>query len=164
MPTSASDIFELAQHIQATRLNEAGRRSATSRAYYAAMHRTLEVFGKPASRGDHESTHKAVVRMVSETAKAPGPVRGEASRIAQQLDLLRRRRNDADYELAPDFDKAQCQDCFARAQRLLDLCHEAKTKLDQHMARVATVPKLASDEPEPPRPPSGPRPSLKRVK
>ena len=167
MPTQPPEILELAQHLRTTYLTEAGRRSAVSRAYYAAMHRTKAVFGLPVMEGDSESIHKAVIRAATETGKAPGPARQEASRIASELDLLRRRRAKADYDLELDFEKVECEDWVTRAQRLVDLCDEAKSKLDAHASKLASPPAVEAPAPSSPPgggAPMGPRPGLKRVK
>ncbi|HYE70813.1 MAG TPA: hypothetical protein VD932_04740, partial [Aquabacterium sp.] len=105
MPTSPPEILELAQFIRDRFLTEAGRRSAISRAYYAARHCTEAAFGTPAG-AEHETSHTALIRAVREMGKAPGPARGEAAVIAQFLDVLRRRRNTADYRLDEEVERA----------------------------------------------------------
>lgn len=159
MSTHPTDIFELAKFIFANRLNEAGRRSAVSRAYYAAWHSTKDIFGMPVDSEDGETTHKAVIRSAAARAKAPGPAREEAAKIASQLDVLRRLRNRADYKLEQEFEKNNCADCLERVTRVIELCEEAKAKLSSLAAKTSLLP---ADEKPPP--PSGPRPTLKRVK
>ena len=162
MPTRPPEILELAQYLRANYLNEAGRRSAVSRAYYAAMHHAAAIFGRPTATTDHESIHKAVIRAATERSRAPGPVREEASRIASQLDFLRRRRARADYDLHMDVQRLECEDWVTRAQRLIGLCDQAKAKLDAHAAKVGVAD--SPDLPPTPGSPSPPRPALKRIK
>lgn len=127
MAISSDDLFALA-HRLSTCPDEASQRAAISRAYYASYHRCLEwekqlpavstLSGKEAL-----GVHASLIRRLRRPHQSCSPA--DASRsisIGKRLNLLRKRRGLADYdiELPIPYDLVAAQ--LAMTQALLDEC------------------------------------------
>lgn len=116
------EFWELSKELM-RRTDEACHRTAVSRAYYAAFHRTrdfLTLLGFRTRQSDQ--AHAGLYRRLSCTN------RDELDEAARSLMNLRGLRNAADYEIVPFFAKsavAQVADCVQEIFERLDLPRDA---------------------------------------
>lgn len=152
MPTSTRELLALAKRLQQQKGDEATRRCAVSRAYYAALHETDCVFEKRDAdfRLDGESSHAEIISRATIYGNGVNPGRDGARNIAQILSKLRRARNKADYKLEQGVDAAECSDVITRAEQVLAHCQEV---LSKRQSQVERTPEAVRS-----------RPSLKRVR
>ena len=127
MPTSTHELLALAKQLQTQSGSEACLRGAISRAYYAALHATKDVFDARPRLGE-ESSHAEIISRAVVYSKSLNPGRQAAIQIAQIMPKIRRTRNRADYELSADIDSGLSQGVIERAEAVLTLCDEIKTK------------------------------------
>jgi hypothetical protein len=180
MPTQPSEILALAGRIRDANPTESGRRSAASRAYYAALLRTRDQIGMAPRlpKGEPDSTHDRIIRAAAQQGSGNGRSADACAKIAGALSRMRTDRNRADYELAKGFSEADCRDMFIRAHavmRHLDSLSDvapsgagvspATAKTPETGPAAATSAPGATPAPsDPPKPPNGPRPALKRIR
>ena len=116
------EFWELSKELM-RRTEEACHRTAVSRAYYAAFHRTrdfLTLLGFRTRQSDQ--AHAGLYRRLSCTH------REELDEAARSLMNLRGLRNSADYELTPAFAKSavvQAAECVREIFERLDLPRDA---------------------------------------
>jgi hypothetical protein len=164
MPTSPHEIVDLGDRIVAAFPNEVGWRSGISRAYYGALHVTADVFPNSVSQG---STHERVIGAASSYGTGPNPARRSAAEIAQLLRKLKRRRTRADYYLDEEVTVRDFSDHRVQVERVFELCtivSGARAAIQQRNATERVTAPTAASADLVPRPPSGPRPALKRIK
>ena len=107
---------QLAAEAEAGELLQARRRTAVSRAYYAAFHSTMGLLksrGEYAPQGDGWD-HEGVVRTCSQSSS-----RGWHP-IGNDLRRLRRQRVNADYKAAMEVSDSLVQSAVERARDLID--------------------------------------------
>lgn len=132
MPCSPLEILTVAKHLQAQSGDEATRRSIASRAYYAALHQTKDTFSPvQTSALAHESSHEKIIAraFIYGNSRELKPGRSSAAMIAKTLNKLRRKRNEADYQLDDAFGEGTEIDCLARAEAVMALCAEVAGKM-----------------------------------
>lgn len=137
MPTSPSDIFALAQHLHDNIDTEAARRSAISRAYYAALLEAQATFTQ-GERIGNESSHAVIIGSAKAYGNGPNPGRSEASVIALWLGRMRTKRNEADYQLNTSCTEQDAAGMMARAQDILSRCDTIRQRQAQTAAAQST--------------------------
>jgi uncharacterized protein (UPF0332 family) len=133
MSCKPHDWLELAKELS-THPTEIAKRSAVSRAYYAAHHAVLKTFpeiaGQP--RNKNETSHAFVIRRVTAYAAEKTNVgREEAGKIAGRLDAARRERNTADYHVDAVFPPYAVSETLKKAIVILNLCDQIKRWQEQ---------------------------------
>lgn len=166
MTTAAHEILEVAQRI-CSFANEAGYRSAISRAYYSVYHSCLEWEKSLALPGSGSGPEGGGHQQLINRLRNPAPevkdptVRLLSKKIAARVDALRIKRVAADYFLS-----APCHG----AVDAQNSCAQAESILQQLPSAVASQPEPVPPPPPAPAPPppstpsTGSRPSLKRIR
>jgi uncharacterized protein (UPF0332 family) len=128
MPITPDDLF-LAARRQALDPSETWRRSAISRAYYAAFHRcrewekTLPTLGS--NLGPAGGRHQELINRLRNPAPECGKEVGNLSRASgYQLFFQRQRRVDADYELQLAVTEETVRQQLAEVQQILARCDQ----------------------------------------
>lgn len=167
MPTQPPEILALAGRIRDANPDECGRRSAASRAYYAALLHTEGLLGKAQRRpqGQPDSSHEQIIRAALQRSSSGGAAGAAAANFARELARMRVERNRADYRLQETFSEANCRDMFIRSNSVM-----------RNLLALGDPPPVAeapaggggnagtSSSPGPGSPPpTGPRPPLKRI-
>ncbi|RZI62789.1 MAG: hypothetical protein EOP37_00845 [Rubrivivax sp.] len=125
----AIDCNELLAHAWALGREgaEVSNRSAISRAYYAAFHRcrqweqTLPALGR--NEGPEGGSHQELINRLKHPAERCGELLKERSRQnGTQLEVQRRRRVHADYELEATVLPAAMHDQLGQARQVLERC------------------------------------------
>ena len=139
MSVNHHDIFNTALELQAlasTSANsESSLRSAASRAYYAALHASLDAlptqFHPDARRLKEENSNVLIQPAITQWGHSLTPGRTEAQELARHLPKLKKLRKNADYAIAQDFSSDDAKEAVHRAQRVLENVLHAKSK-QQH--------------------------------
>jgi uncharacterized protein (UPF0332 family) len=128
MPITPNDLLEAARR-QALDPSETWRRSAISRAYYAAYHRcrdwesTLPTLGSNA--GPAGGRHQELINRLRNPAPECGTEVGHRSRASSyQLFAQRQRRVDADYDLHAEVTEATVRLQLEEVQQILTRCDQ----------------------------------------
>lgn len=140
MSCSPDDLWLLAKQLASdTNAEEAQKRCAISRGYYAAFHAARGAFpeSKGIDRDRNESSHGYLIRRITEYAKNTANVgRREAAVIASRLDAARRERNTADYVLQKALAPSAVVEALRKDELILKLCAEVR-RLRQAMDLIA---------------------------
>jgi hypothetical protein len=103
MAIDASQILELAEKLFDTEKNECGARSAISRAYYAALHISMEAvpdeFEINVDIANGMNSHQRVIDAMTRWGNSITPGRTNARQAARLLSRLKHARVKADYYL-----------------------------------------------------------------
>lgn len=170
MTIAAHEILTVANQICGFS-NEAGYRSAISRAYYSVFHSCLEwekSLAIPGSGSGHDGGHhqQLINRLRNPAPEVKDPaIRLLSKKIAARVDALRTKRVAADYFLsAPGHSAVDAANTCAQAASILQQLPNAAAP---QPGPVPPPPPPAPPAP-PPQPPSAPptngaRPSLKRI-
>jgi uncharacterized protein (UPF0332 family) len=106
---------------------EANARLAISRAYYAALHRSIEVLPDlPPKTEDERNTHHRVIAAMERMSKTAQPGRSAAFQIARILRQLRRSRVSADYELDSNVGPDELTTAISQSEHIFKLCDEVE--------------------------------------
>lgn len=131
MPTECSDILKVAQELAAG-ADEARHRSAISRAYYAALHRTIaalpEEFAIPREQVRSGSSHEAIIQSLTQWGRSTTPGRQAARMAARHMPRLKAERKKADYFLEDTVSQAKAQDAVEMAIEVLSQLDDACSK------------------------------------
>lgn len=100
-------------------------RASVSRAYYASLHQSIEIFEIEDFSGQ-ASSHQAVVTELVSFSRGAGQGRRQAAEIAKLLVRLKRARVDADYKLAHDIQLVDAQRAVAMAREVAGACADAQ--------------------------------------
>jgi hypothetical protein len=126
MTVKPRDLLDQALALQSSP-GEANARLAISRAYYAALHRVVEIlpdeFKKP---DDDGNTHARIIAAIERLSKSVTPGRQAAIQIARTLRQLRKSRVFADYRLDEELPSEELQLTLGRSQHLFDLCADVE--------------------------------------
>lgn len=167
MPTQPSEIFDLARLIHGAAPAEAGWRSSSSRAYYAALLSSETVFGRHRGAGNG-SSHDDIIGAAIAYGRSGKPGADKASVVAHLLPKMRRVRNAADYRIGEPFAESECLESIQRSSNVIQACADASAAIATSpipiQAAAHTAPQSAAPTPAPTIPPSGPTPTMKRVK
>lgn len=126
MTVKPRDLLDQALALQSG-AGEANARLAISRAYYAALHRVIEILPDESKKADDEgNTHARVIAAVERLAKSVTPGRQAAIQIARALRQLRRARVLADYELDQVLPPTELELSIGRVQLVFDLCADVE--------------------------------------
>lgn len=135
MGISASDILGVAERLSneaSSQDCEASRRSAASRAYYAALHAAVAVLPADLALSNAEAKGKDSHSAVSDAlAKWAGQVRNgrsEARVMARKLPRLKQVRKVADYRIWEGFTTEQTADALKEAATIIGAAAEASRK------------------------------------
>lgn len=103
-------------------------RSAVSRYYYAAFSdaRTLE---HRVSAGREYSDIGMHMRVINKFLDYDGPEKKLIHRIGKELQRFKTVRTQADYILERDFPRVGVRESKARAERIMEWCQTARTKI-----------------------------------
>lgn len=96
--------------------DEAARRAAVSRAYYAAYHRCLALAterGYRFSRGQGRGSHAALLEFLKQSSDP------QLKRLGRSLGAMRDWRTEVDYSLRAAVPPRRAQDAIERAERIL---------------------------------------------
>ncbi|HMZ11059.1 MAG TPA: hypothetical protein PKW88_10090 [Plasticicumulans sp.] len=117
-----ADLLELAGRLlQGT--HEAYWRSASSRAYYAALHAARHYCERAKLPLPIGASHERVIEALK-SSKSPAE-----RQIGQLLGRLRSERNLADYQLELDYSQRQAQKCHSECQRAVTKLAELAASL-----------------------------------
>jgi uncharacterized protein (UPF0332 family) len=131
MSCTPRDLFTLAERLASLEAcDEVQYRCVISRAYYAALHTTAQVFPRAHTdlRADGESSHAEIIRHAQVYGVGANPGRESATKIAKALHKLRRFRNTADYELGISITQQETLDTLERVKHILDLCQHVEDR------------------------------------
>jgi len=137
MSVDHNDIFATALMLVAyapTSTNiESSLRSAASRAYYAALHASLDALPPqfcPATKQlKEENSHVLIQTAVTRWGHSLTPGRTEAQEVARHLPKLKKIRKNADYALQSDFSSDDANEAMRRARTVLEKTRRAKSRL-----------------------------------
>jgi hypothetical protein len=126
MTVKPRDLLDQALALQSGG-GEANARLAIGRAYYAALHRVIEILPGEFKKDDDEgNTHAQVIAAVDRLSRSVTPGRQAAIQIARTLRQLRRSRVTADYKLQEDLPPNEMELSLGRSQRVFDLCADVE--------------------------------------
>lgn len=136
MSISYRDIFQAALEFQASATTsanaEATLRSAASRAYYAALHASLnalpEAFAPTETELKERDSHLLAQDAMMRWGKSLTPGRSEAQLAARDLPRLKKIRKNADYGISADFQDGEAQKAMRRARKFIANVEYAKAK------------------------------------
>lgn len=166
MTIAAHDILNIAHQIRGFS-NEAGYRSAISRAYYSVFHSCLDwekSLAIPGSCSGHEGGHH---QQLINRLRNPAPelkdsaTRMLSKKIAARVEALRTKRVAADYMLsASGHGAVDAENCCAQAADVLQQISAVNTTVQpvQPVQPAPTAPK------SPTQPTGSGRPTLKRIR
>ena len=125
MSVRPRDLLDQAKSLQSG-AGEVSARGSISRAYYAALHRALEIVPQGVGRDDERNTHQQVIDAVDRLGRGIAPGRQAAIQIGRLLRQLRKSRVLADYQLAEDLSPDEAETAIGRAEKLFGLCSEVE--------------------------------------
>lgn len=171
MTIAAHDILTTAEKICGFS-NEAGYRSAISRAYYSVFHCCLEwekSLAIPGSGSGHEGGHhqQLINRLRNPAPEVKDPAtRMLSKKIAARVEALRTKRVAADYLLSSAGHAAvDAQNCCAQATDVLQqITATLVAPPAQALPSTPAAAQAASTPIPPPASPGGGRPGLKRIR
>lgn len=126
MTVKPRDLLEQALSLRSA-AGEANARLAINRAYYASLHRVMEILPDEFRKEDDDgTTHARVIAAVERLANSTTPGRQAAIQIARTLRQLRRSRVLADYHLGEELPPAELELTLGRAERMFELCADVE--------------------------------------
>jgi len=114
MSVTPADFLNVAEHIESTGTDESCFRSVISRAYYAAYHRSVEVF--PATKYNGGGMHKEYI-----SSLLNNPLGSLPRKIGVTLKFLYDKRLLADYDLQLDIKLTDAKMQIASGKQLFKL-------------------------------------------
>lgn len=122
MTVKPRDLLEQALALRSSG-READARLAISRAYYAALHRVMEIVPVEFKRDDDDgNTHAQVIAAVERISNTITPGKSAAFQIARTLRQLRKSRVWADYKLTEELPPDELELSLGRSERVFQLC------------------------------------------
>jgi uncharacterized protein (UPF0332 family) len=126
MSVEAHEILALAKGWHGTPSpSEALLRSASSRAYYAALHRAISALPQDLLPTKAEfraaGSHKAVINALSAWNRSGRVGKFSAAQVAVKLARMKNERVKADYGLGDEFSDADCKTMLGSAQHVFEL-------------------------------------------
>jgi len=126
MTVKPRDLLDQALGLRSA-AGEANARLAINRAYYASLHRVMEILPDEFKKEEDDgTTHAQVIAAVERLAKSVTPGRQAAIQIARTLRQLRKSRVVADYRLDQELPPAELELTLGRAERTFELCAEVE--------------------------------------
>jgi uncharacterized protein (UPF0332 family) len=163
MSIKPRDLLSIARQ-QAVQETEIWRRSAISRAYYAAYHRCrlweLALPAPGSNAGPAGGIHQDLINRLSNPAPECGPELAARSRACgAQLRAQRQRRVDADYEIDAEVSQEDLRKQLDAVEQLLARCDEA---MPESVVRRRALGAIRGGTPPPNPTPADTRPSAPR--
>lgn len=113
---------------------ESNLRSATSRAYYAALHAAItslpSEFSPKVADLKGASSHEIINDAITLWGKSMIPGRTEAQILARGLPVLKKLRKKADYQIDSEFLAEETKDALLRATKLIASAERARFQYD----------------------------------
>lgn len=126
MTVRPRDLLDQALALKSSQ-GEADARLSIGRAYYAALHRVMEILPNELRKDDDEgNTHQQVIAAVERLSRSVTPGREAAKQIARGLRQLRKSRVLADYELNVQLPPEEQALSLGRAESIFALCDEVE--------------------------------------
>lgn len=132
MPSShPHDWLRFAEQLLDAPHEDAGWRTAASRAYYAALHTVDATFPDvPAPAGVRaEGSHERIIRKALAHGRSGGPGKDEAIAVAHTLGRMKSDRTRADYNLRVVLTKEDANHMIRRANMIFQSCSGVKKLL-----------------------------------
>jgi len=126
----ASSLLETAQQ-EADPQSEAFTRAAASRAYYAAYHAVEPIGRKLPQRTDTGQHQRLIESLLSVSPRGQsGVFSAEAARkmqsLGHQLQLIKKLRSDADYQLTQEFSQPEADQVIQTAKKMLEKAEQVE--------------------------------------